>query len=211
VSDTGVGMTPENVERAFEPFFTTKPDGAGTGLGLATVYGIVTQSRGDAYIESIPLGGTTFSALFPAFESATGESDAGDVVPGVRGPRGVETILVVEDEQAVRELTTRILVRHGYRVLTARHGAEALALAETHPGTIDLLLTDVVMPQMLGHEVAQRFVELRPGSKVLFMSGYAQPLVDARYQIDPVALVQKPFTEPVVLTKIRQTLDAIVA
>jgi CheY-like chemotaxis protein len=133
------------------------------------------------------------------------------VVPPVLHPRGVETIVVVEDEQAVRELTQRILSRHGYRVITARNGAEALALAKSHPGTIDLLITDVVMPQMLGHEVAQRFVELRPGSRVLFMSGYAQPLVDARYQIDPSALVQKPFTEPTVLTKVRQALDTVVA
>jgi PAS domain S-box-containing protein len=208
VSDTGVGMTPEVVERAFEPFFTTKVDGAGSGLGLATVYGIVTQSGGDAYLESLPFGGTTFSALFPASDAA---DRAPEVVAAVMHPRGVETIVVVEDEQAVRELTQRILLRHGYRVITARNGAEALALAKSHPGTIDLLLTDVVMPQMLGHEVAQRFVELRPGSRVLFMSGYAQPLVDARYKIDPSALVQKPFTEPTVLTKVRQALDAVVA
>jgi CheY-like chemotaxis protein len=123
-------------------------------------------------------------------------------------PRGVETILVVEDEQAVRELTQRILVRHGYRVITARHGAEALRLAKTHEGAIDLLLTDVVMPQMLGQEVAERFVELRPSSKVLFMSGYSQPSVDARRHIDPSVMVEKPFTEPAVLTKIREVLDA---
>ena len=208
VSDTGVGMTPEVVERAFEPFFTTKDDGAGTGLGLATVYGIVTQSGGDAYIESFPFTGTTFTALFPASETT---ASATEVAPEVVHPRGVETILVVEDEQAVRELTQRILVRHGYRVITARHGAEALALAESYQGPIDLLLIDVVMPQMLGHEVAQRFVELRPGARVLFMSGYAQPLVDARHHIDPSALVQKPFTEPTVLTKVRQTLDAAVS
>ena len=126
-------------------------------------------------------------------------------------PRGVETILVVEDEQAVRELTQRILLRHGYRVITARNGVEALALAKSHPGSIDLLLTEVVMPQMLGHELAQRFMELRPGSRVLFMSGSAQPIVDARYQIDPAAIVQKPFTAPAVLTKVRQTLDTVIA
>ena len=208
VSDTGIGMTPEVVERAFEPFFTTKVDGAGSGLGLATVYGIVTQSGGDAYLESFPFGGTTFSALFPASEAAAGHPDE---VPAVLHPRGAETILVVEDEQAVRELTQRILLRHGYRVITARNGVEALALAKSHPGTIDLLLTDVVMPQMLGHEVAQRFMELRPDSRVLFMSGYAQPMVDARYQIDASALVQKPFTAPAVLTKVREALDAVVA
>jgi CheY-like chemotaxis protein len=207
VSDTGVGMSPEVVERAFEPFFTTKLNGAGSGLGLATVYGIVTQSGGDAYIESFPLGGTTFSALFPASQAAAGTAEA---TPELLTPRGIETILVVEDEQAVRELTHRILVRHGYHVITARHGAEALALAKSHQGPIDLLLTDVVMPQMLGHEVAQRFVELRPGAKVLYMSGYAQPSVDARYHIDPAALVQKPFTEPMVLTRVRQMLDATV-
>ena len=170
-------MSPEVVERAFEPFFTTKLNGAGSGLGLATVYGIVTQSGGDTYIESFPLGGTTFSALFPASQAAAGTAEA---TPELLTPRGIETILVVEDEQAVRELTHRILVRHGYHVITARHGAEALALAKSHQGPIDLLLTDVVMPQMLGHEVAQRFVELRPGAKVLYMSGYAQPSVDAR-------------------------------
>jgi PAS domain S-box-containing protein len=208
VSDTGTGMSPEVVERAFEPFFTTKGSTGGSGLGLATVYGIVTQSGGDASIESFPYGGTTFSALFPAFEAS---AVADDAVDEPHHPRGVETILVVEDERAVRELTQRILVRHGYRVITARHGAEALNLAETYQGSIDLLLTDVVMPQMLGHEVAERFVELRPASRVLFMSGYAQPLVDARYQIDPDSVVEKPFTEPVVLNKIRQVLDAAVA
>jgi PAS domain S-box-containing protein len=208
VSDTGVGMSPEVVERAFEPFFTTKSASGGSGLGLATVYGIVTQSGGDASIESFPYGGTTVTALFPASERVArtdGEPDE------PQHPRGVETVLVVEDERAVRELTQRILVRHGYRVITARHGAEALALAESHQGPIDLLLTDVVMPQMLGHEVAERFAQLRPASKVLFMSGYAQPLVDARYSIDPASVVQKPFTEPTVLNKIREVLDAAVA
>jgi CheY-like chemotaxis protein len=105
-------------------------------------------------------------------------------------------------------LTQRILVRHGYRVITARHGAEALRLAKTHEGAIDLLLTDVVMQQMLGQEVAARFVELRPSSKVLFMSGCSQPSVDARRHIDPSVMVEKPFTEPAVLTKIREALDA---
>ena len=123
-------------------------------------------------------------------------------------PGGVETVLVVEDEEAVRELTQRILVRHGYRVITARHGTEALAVAQTYEGAIDLLLTDVVLPQMLGQEVAARFVELRPNSKVLFMSGYSQPSVDARHHIDPEFLVEKPFTEPAVLTTIRRVLDA---
>ena len=205
ISDTGVGMTPEVLERAFEPFFTTKLNGAGTGLGLATVYGIVTQGGGDAYIESYPLQGTTFSALFPASESAAALPEG---APEAQRPRGVETILVVEDEQAVRELTQRILVRHGYQVITARQGAEALALAATHQGAIDLLLTDVVMPHMLGHEVAARFLEMRPDSRVLFMSGYAQPSADAKHAIDPAVLVEKPFTEPTVLTKVRQVLDA---
>ena len=205
VSDTGGGMTREVRERAFEPFFTTKASGEGTGLGLATVYGIVKQSDGDVDIYSEAGLGTTISVLLPATADATplrgGPAEA-------RSRGGGDTILVVEDEDAMRELTRRILVRNGYTVLIAARGQEAIAISQDHPGAIDLLLTDVVMPQMLGQEVASSITMLRPSVRVLFMSGYAQSLLSSRMTLEPdVALLEKPFTEARLLAKIRELLD----
>ncbi|WP_433218659.1 PAS domain S-box protein [Dactylosporangium sp. CS-047395] len=192
VSDTGTGMPREVIEQAFEPFFTTKPSGEGTGLGLATVYGIVVQAGGTVQIYSEPGVGTTITILLPA-------SDA-EVVPDAaarpaRPPGRGQTVLVAEDEPALREVTTRILRRGGYTVLSASDGVAALQLASEHGGPIDLLLTDVVMPGMLGRVLADRVTRLRPRMRILFMSGYAQPVLTSNGILDPgVHLLEKPFT-----------------
>ena len=205
VSDTGTGMERDVAERAFEPFFTTKPKGEGSGLGLATVYGIVKQSGGDVEIYSEPGLGTTISVMFPATEETGGAA----AKPVKTGPASTgETVLVVEDEAAMRELTRRILRRHGYHVIVAANGAEALREAEDHEGPIDLLLTDVVMPQMLGKEVAERASAIRPGIRVLYMSGYAQPILGSTGTLEAgVTLLEKPFSESQLLDKVRELLD----
>jgi len=205
MSDTGTGMEPEVAAHAFEPFFSKKAKGEGTGLGLATVYGIVTQAGGDAELTSEPGTGTTFIAVFPvAHDSAPRAEEPADAPSAGRG----ETVLIVEDEEAIREVTRRILTRNGYTVLTAESGAEGLALAAEHAGDIHLLLTDVVMPQMLGKEVAERVVSLRPDIRVLFMSGYARPVLASKGTLDPgVTLLEKPFTEAGLLAKAREVLE----
>jgi PAS domain S-box-containing protein len=206
VSDTGTGMDPNVLQHAFEPFFTTKPTGEGTGLGLATVYGIITQAGGHAQIYSEPLLGTTFTALFPA---ATGELTAHpEDVPEARRLSGGETVLIVEDEDALRKVTSRILSSNGYRVLTAANGREAIELARTSGGQIDLVLTDVVMPHMLGNEVAKAIESIQAGVRVLYMSGYAQPVLASQGTLDPgVSLVEKPFSERTLLAKVRDALE----
>jgi signal transduction histidine kinase len=203
ISDTGDGMPPEVLARAFEPFFSTKPKGEGSGLGLATVYGIVNQSGGTAHIYSEPGLGTTFTALFPAVEDEV-EQSASDDRPA---PKGHEQVLVVEDEDAIREVTRRVLERAGYRVLAFARGGQALAgLAATH-AAIDLLVTDVVMPEMLGTVVADRVRVACPGVRVLFMSGYAQPVLTAQGRLAPgVALLEKPFSATQLLTAVHEAL-----
>jgi nitrogen-specific signal transduction histidine kinase/CheY-like chemotaxis protein len=205
VSDTGAGMTPEVVEHAFEPFFTTKSDGGGTGLGLATVYGILQQADGHIRIYSEPGGGTTFSITLPATTQA-----ATPQIPEVtyeRTPSG-ETVLVVEDEAALREVTRRILARNGYQVITAASGPEALDIARNHQGEIHLLVTDVVMPHMLGKEVAEQVLLIKPETEVLYMSGYARPVLASQGRLEPgVALVEKPFSEADLLAKAGQVLN----
>jgi CheY-like chemotaxis protein len=205
VSDTGCGMERDVVERAFEPFFTTKPKGEGSGLGLATVFGIVKQAEGDVEIYSEPGLGTTFSILLPASDApATARRDPVRDVAGA----GAETVLVVEDESAMRELTRRILARNGYNVIVAEGGWEAIHAALEHTGSIDLLITDVVMPKMLGKEVAERVAAVRSGLRVLFMSGYARPVLTSQGTLEPgVALVEKPFSESQLLAKVRAVLD----
>jgi CheY-like chemotaxis protein len=205
VSDTGAGMTREVVAHAFEPFFTTKPDGAGTGLGLATVYGIVQQADGHIRIYSEPGGGTTFSMTLPATtQDATPEAPEAIYE---RSPSG-ETVLVVEDEAALREVTRRILARNGYQVITAASGPEALDIARHHQGEIHLLVTDVVMPHMLGKEVAEQVLLIKPGAEVLYMSGYARPVLASQGRLEPgVALVEKPFSEADLLAKAGQVLN----
>jgi hypothetical protein len=205
ISDTGTGIPPEIAGRVFEPFFTTKPKGQGTGLGLATVYGIVTQAGGSIAVTSAPGAGTTFTILLPAtdqqpvpVEQATPRRPSG----------GGETILVVEDEAALREVTSRILTRNGYRVLTAAGGPEALKAAESTMEQIHLLLTDVIMPHMLGTELAAKMQELRPAVRVLYMSGYAQPILASQGTLAPgLTLVEKPFSEATLLEQVRQVLD----
>jgi CheY-like chemotaxis protein len=206
VSDTGTGMTSDVVEHVFEPFFTTKDEGAGTGLGLATVYGILAQAEGHIQIYSEPGTGTTFSIMLPVTAEAATAVTA--LVPYQRTPKG-ETALVVEDEEALREVTKRIFTRNGYRVITAANGPEALDIARGHPGEIHLLVTDVVMPHMLGKEVAERIRVIKPGIAVLFMSGYAQPVLASQGGLEPgVSLAEKPFSEADLLAKAGQVLNS---
>jgi nitrogen-specific signal transduction histidine kinase/CheY-like chemotaxis protein len=205
VSDTGAGMTPEVVEHAFEPFYTTKSDSGGTGLGLATVYGILQQADGHIRIYSEPGGGTTFSITLPATtQAATREAREHTYQ---RSPSG-ETVLVVEDEAALREVTRRILARNGYQVITAASGPEALKIARNYQGEIHLLVTDVVMPHMLGKEVAEQVLLIKPETEVLYMSGYARPVLASQGRLEPgVALVEKPFSEADLLAKAGQVLN----
>jgi PAS domain S-box-containing protein len=206
VSDSGTGMTPEVTERAFEPFFTTKPRGAGSGLGLATVYGIVTQAGGSARIYSEPGRGTTVVVLLPVTSESVRDADGRQDAPE---PGGGETVLVVEDEAALREVARRILERHGYQVLVAANGREAIE-AVTACGThIDALVTDVVMPGMQGQEVAERVSELQPDIRVLYMSGYAQGLMGVEGVLRPgLNFIEKPFTEAALLASVRRVLRA---
>ena len=204
VSDTGTGMPIDVIERAFEPFFTTKPKGVGTGLGLATVYGIVTQAGGDVRIHSEPGLGTTVTVLIPITDEALPDAAQPRATP--EGGAG-EVILVVEDESALREVTRRILARNGYKVMVAANGQEAIDLVDTCPGQINLLLTDVVMPQLQGKEVADRVCAAQPGIPVLFMSGYTQGLLGAQGILAPeVNLIEKPFSEAELLAKVRAIL-----
>jgi len=205
VSDSGTGMTPEVAEHAFEPFFTTKGEGAGTGLGLATVYGIIAQAGGSVRIYSEPSTGTTFTITLPVTTEVA--LPKAEPAPYQRSPRG-ETVLVVEDEVALREVTKRIFARNGYKVITATNGPEALDVASNHPGEIHLLVTDVVMPQMLGKEVAEKMRVIKPGIEVLFMSGYAQPVLASQGRLDPdVMLVEKPFSEAELMAKAGAVLN----
>jgi two-component system, cell cycle sensor histidine kinase and response regulator CckA len=205
VSDIGAGMPREVLERAFEPFFTTKPKGEGSGLGLATIYGIITQAEGHTEIESAPGRGTTFTALLPVTDRMPAPAVTAAALPPARGG---ETILVVEDEDAMREVTRRILARNGYEVLTAARGADALTLAAATDRCIHLLITDVIMPQMLGNDVADRLRATRPGIHTLFMSGYAHSVLTSAHTLEPgVTLIEKPFTESALLAKVRQVLD----
>lgn len=209
VSDIGVGMEPETLEHAFEPFFTTKPEGEGTGLGLATIYGIVTQSGGRVSLYSEPGVGTTCTILLPATEPV---ATAGVLLPERLQDGNGEVVLMVEDEDGIREVAKRILTRHGYHVITAASGPEAIETTRSHEGPIDLLMTDVIMPRMLGKEVAQRVRAIRPTVGVMFMSGYAQPILDAGADVpDGLILLEKPFTEHALLAKVREALGTAVS
>ncbi len=206
VSDTGVGMDAETVRHAFEPFFTTKPKGDGTGLGLATVYGILTEAGGAIQLYSEPGVGTTVKAYLPASGGEVAVREHERVPPAAA--RG-ESVLIVEDEDGVRRLTERILARAGYRVLSAPTGRVALELCARERERVDLLLTDVIMPEMLGPELAERAVALRPGLRVLFMSGYSHQMIARRQLSDrEIAFVEKPFTSESLLVGVRGALDA---
>jgi PAS domain S-box-containing protein len=205
VSDTGTGMPDDIIEHVFEPFFTTKTQGSGTGLGLSTVYGIVTQAQGSINIHSSPGAGTTFTILVPVTDEVAVNDE--DVMRYERTPAG-ETILIVEDQDALREVTERIFTRSGYRVIAAASGAEAVRLAAEHDGEIHLLITDVVMPNMLGKEAAEKIRTIKPYIEVLFMSGYAQPVLALQGRLDrDVNLIEKPFSASAILEKAGRILN----
>ena len=208
VSDDGSGMDPETRARIFEPFFTTKDAGRGTGLGLSTVYGIVKQSDGEIRVRSSLGHGTTVEIYLPRVEGP--EEPAAASSPGTDAQqRGFETILVVEDEELVRRMIRRVLERYGYRIFEARDGAEAMAIAQRHQGDLDLVLTDVVMPQMGGIELAVRLREERPEIRVLFMSGYAHRAGWTEADLPGgAAFLEKPFGPDEVTRRVREAIDA---
>ena len=205
VSDTGHGMAPAILDHAIEPFFTTKPQGKGTGLGLATVYGIINQLGGHLDIRSAPGGGTAVTIDLPTTDQLV------LVPPAVGAPAGgLETILVAEDEEGIREIVVRRLTAAGYRVLDAANGAAALHLADQYPDPIDLLLSDVRMPGMRGDELAATLLERRPRTRVLFMSGYAGSLTNHQDTLGPgVTILPKPFTKAQLLAAVRTMLDRV--
>ena len=206
VTDTGTGMDERVLEHLFEPFFTTKAPGRGTGLGLATVFGIVQASGGHVLVSSAPGQGTTFEMFLPRVDAKQETLAAPVAFTDV--PRGTETILLVEDEDAVRVIARRILEKSGYTVIEARHGVAALDVCREHCGSIDLLVTDVVMPEMGGPELAERLAEMCPDMRVLFMSGYAdRNLIHGSGPTGPVALIDKPFPPDGLARKVREVLD----
>jgi CheY-like chemotaxis protein len=205
VSDTGAGMDQATKERIFEPFFTTKEAGKGTGLGLATVFGIVQSLAGSIWVFSEPGRGTTFKIYLPR----TGD----DVEPVMALPpatrlTGTETVLVVEDELPLRQVVSGILRRAGYAVVEATDGTAAIAAVAGHAGTIDLLVTDVVMPRMNGRDLAQKLQSTHPALKTLFMTGFTEDAVTHQRLVSPgVALLQKPFKPAALLRRVRELLD----
>ena len=207
VSDTGTGIDPAIVSRIFEPFFTTKGPGQGTGLGLAMVYGVVKQSGGSIWVNSEVGVGTTFRIYLPR---AQGISE----VPAPRKSqttlqRGSETVLVVEDDSGVRELVTAMLASKGYTVLAAERPDDVESICQKHSGNIQLLLTDMILPGVSGREIAKRVGALRPGIKVLYMSGYTDDALIRDHGLDEsFAFLQKPFSQGSVAAKVREVLDS---
>jgi CheY-like chemotaxis protein len=206
VSDTGHGMTRETKAKLFEPFFTTKDIGKGTGLGLSSVYGIVKQSGGNIWVYSEPEQGTTFKVYLPRIADAV-------VTPVLKMPAhrngGSETILLVEDEESVRTVASRILRRAGYNVREAANGAEALKICEEDGEDVDLIVTDLVMPEMGGAELALRLRRRRPDARILFTSGYTQDaVVRQKFLEQGAAFIEKPFTPDALARKTREVLDA---
>jgi CheY-like chemotaxis protein len=207
VSDTGTGMDEDTRRQIFEPFFTTKGPGKGTGLGLSMVYGIVKQSRGSIWVYSEINQGSTFKIYLPsATLSVTGPAAPR---PSSRVLKGTETVLLVEDQAEVRTVTRETLRRHGYTVIEAASGADALGVAREHPGPIQLVLTDVVMPGMSGRQMAAEISVQRPGIRVLYTSGYTDEVIVHHGVLEPgLAFVQKPYTTDGLLQKVREVLDA---
>jgi PAS domain S-box-containing protein len=208
ISDTGVGMDNETQSRIFEPFFTTKGS-KGTGLGLSTVYGIVKQSGGFIFVDSQPQRGTDFRAYFPRIDGREDAAAAQDSLGLPRADRGQETILLVEDETNLRRLARQYLETQGYKILEAEDGAAALQIVDGYKGTIDLLLTDVIMPGMNGRELAAHVVKLLPEVRVLYMSGYTENAVGLDGTLDAgINLLQKPFSLPALKDRVRELLDS---
>jgi CheY-like chemotaxis protein len=205
VTDSGVGMDEETQKNIFEPFFTTKDPSAGTGLGLATVYGIVKQSSGWILLYSEPGKGSSFKIYLPriangVLEQSNGEGDGRQV-------GGSETVLVVEDQEEVRSYAVHVLKAYGYQVLAAHDGPSALTAAETHPGPIHVLLTDVVLPGMNGKQLADRLTGLRPELKVLYTSGYTRDVIAHRGVLDAdVAYLAKPYSPEALAAKMREVI-----
>src|SRR5436309_8670181 len=207
VTDTGCGMTEATKARIFEPFFTTKPAGRGTGLGLSTVYGIVKQSSGNIWLYSEPNKGTTFKIYLPAVDALP--EDIGKAAPVEAGRHGSGTVLVVEDDEQLRRLTHRALAAQGYEVLEADRGRSALDIARRHKGPIDVLVTDLVMPDTNGPKLAETLRAARPGLRVLFMSGYPEGAIVHHGMLEAgVAYLAKPFTTEAITRKVREVLEA---
>jgi CheY-like chemotaxis protein len=206
VTDTGIGMDGDTQERAFDPFFTTKGRFEGTGLGLSTVYGIVRQADGTISLESRPGQGTTVRIVMPGCEAQPREEHGAP--PGTQPIQGTETVLLAEDEPTVRRLMRRVLDANGYAVLEAPDGAEALALAARHKERIDLVITDVIMPELSGGAVAERMKDVHPESRALYVSGYAADAIARhRVQSEDAAFLAKPFTADERSRKVREVLD----
>jgi CheY-like chemotaxis protein len=206
IGDTGQGMDRETQSRIFEPFFTTKEKGKGTGLGLSTVYGIIKQTGGYIFAQSDVGRGTTFRIYLPRVEEAAEPSHHTHAKQIATG--GSETLLLVEDEECVRELVNDTLQARGYSVLQASHGEAALKIAAAHPDQIHLLITDVVMPGMSGRELAKLLSKARPGIKVLFLSGYTEDTIIHQGALESgTAFLQKPFTLQALSRKVREILD----
>jgi CheY-like chemotaxis protein len=200
-------MDEDTRKRIFEPFFTTKPPGQGTGLGLATVYGIVKQSQGWIRVYSEPGAGTMFRIYLPRIQPVSSGSEESAAVQ--TGAPCSETILLVEDQEEVRQFAAQVLAECGYRVLSASSGSEALALVEHYSETIDVLVTDVVLPGMNGFELAKRLVALRPGIRVLFTSGYTGEVTTLRGILDRgLAYLPKPYVPNLMAAKVRAVIDA---
>jgi CheY-like chemotaxis protein len=207
ISDTGVGMDAETQARIFEPFFTTKEAGKGTGLGLATVYGIIKQSGGSVWVYSEPGQGAVFKVYLPQAEEPA--ETPWPALDSESTPGGSETLLIVEDQDEVRELARDILEQHGYTVLDAGDGDTAWRLFESHREQVDLLLTDVVMPGSSGRALADRVTSARPEVKVLYMSGYTdQAIVHHGVLEQGIAYLEKPFSIDSLTRAVRSTLDA---
>jgi CheY-like chemotaxis protein len=206
VSDTGCGMDKDTLARIFEPFFTTKEFGLGTGLGLSTVYGIVKQSGGEILVESDPGHGSTFTIYLPKTVEQPSPGNIHETATRIM--QGGETILVVEDEEALRDATREYLEGLGYTVLTARDGEEALEIAMRYPGSLQLLITDLVMPRLSGRSVRERLVRLRPGLKAIFMSGYTEDMDQTATPEQNIPFLRKPFLLRELGKLVREVVDS---